>query len=77
MDIQKLIGDQTIDIDCPNCEHQFPVKFKELSVEGNTLQCPACQATIGVAHKEDFDSEIKSGNKSLNNFEQTIKNLGK
>ncbi len=77
LSLNKLFGEQEIEITCPGCEHQFPVKLKETMQDGNTIQCPSCQRSITIQHDDSAKQGLADIEKSLKNFESTLKNFGK
>lgn len=77
LDLESLVGDQTIDFECPSCESTVTATFKELSHEGNQIKCPNCQENITITHDENFKQTLHSANKLLRDFERTVRKLGK
>lgn len=77
LDINDLIGDADIDMECPNCDHEFSVKADKVLRKNAEVKCPACQASIKIQHDESVDRSIKSTNKALKDFERSLKRFGK
>ena len=77
LNLESLFGDADLDIECPGCGHQFPVKLKEVMHEGNEVQCPSCKESIGINHEGGTAQELKKADKALKDLEKTLKNFGK
>lgn len=77
MDLDKLIGDQRIEIECPGCNRAFKVKFKEISRDGATVRCPRCSRDIAISHSAESERSLRNANKALRDLERTLKRLGK
>lgn len=84
MDLESLFGDEKLDIDCPQCQSKFSVRFKEVLTDGNIVQCSHCKVDIHLNHDEttqktltDSDKALKEFNKTMNKLEKTFKKFGK
>lgn len=84
LDLESLFGNEDIEIDCPQCQSKFSVKFREIMTDGNIVQCPHCQVDIQLNHDEttkktlsDVDHAFGEFNKSFKKFERTLKKFGK
>lgn len=77
LNLESLFGDADLDMDCPECNHQFKVKFKQLSKAGNKVKCPRCREDITITHDSKTKKELKSVDKSLEDLDKAFKNFGK
>lgn len=77
LDLDSVFGDQELNFQCPGCGHRFPVKFRELSREGNEVLCPSCRRSIVINHTAETRRGLQQVNKSLQDLERTLKRLGK
>jgi uncharacterized paraquat-inducible protein A len=73
-DIESLLGDAEIEINCPNCSAEIPVKLNDA---GNTIVCPKCCVKINLDKDDSFDESMKSANSSLDQLKKTLDNFGK
>lgn len=77
IDLETLFGDEDLDIDCPQCQSSFKVKFREVMTDGNTVQCPHCQVDIQLNHDETTKKTLSDVDKALGEFNRTLNKLGK
>ncbi len=77
LDMESVFGDQPLEMQCPGCEYQFTVKFKDVMKEGNQVICPGCNEPIQIKHDETTTKTLRDGEKALKEFEKTLKNFGK
>lgn len=76
LDLNSFFGDQDIDVECPNCNHEFGVNFKIITVEGSSVQCPNCDTEIVFNHDETTKKTLKDTQKAIKDFEKTLKKFG-
>jgi len=77
IDLESLFGDENLDIDCPQCQSSFSVKFKKIMVDGSVVKCPHCQVDIQLNHDETTKKTLSDADKALRKFDKSLKNLEK
>jgi len=77
IDLESLFGGEEIDIDCPQCQSNFKVKFEEIMNDGSIVKCPHCQVDIQLNHDETTKKTLSDADKALRKFDKTLKNLEK
>jgi len=77
IDLESLFDGEEIDIDCPQCQSNFKVKFEEIMNDGSIVKCPHCQVNIQLNHDETTKKTLSDADKALRKFDKTLKNLEK
>lgn len=72
-----MFGDAKLDMNCPNCEKEFKVKYKQLSKPGNKIKCPHCRENITITQDNKTKRELDGANKALKDLDKTFKNFDK
>lgn len=73
-DLMSLIGNDTLEMNCPNCNAKVPFT---LNSAGKSIECPQCKVKINLNKSNDFDENIDTTKDSLKELEETINNFGK
>ncbi len=69
------IGKQIIDVKCPNCKRVHKISLNDVKKSKKKL-C-GCKTEITFSDDGTVKKSINSINKSLKNFQNTIKKIGK
>lgn len=77
VDLEKLLGDQQIELECPGCNRAFKVKFKDISRDGAKMRCPGCGRDIAISHSAESQRTLRNVNKALRDLERSLKRLGR
>lgn len=65
----EVIGDEEIDIDCPNCGQDFSVKLGQI---GETVTCPHCGGKTKLVEDSNGLNEIAA---DMADLEKTLGEL--
>lgn len=68
INLDSLIGDEKVDMNCPGCGHKFKVKFKNISKSGSKVKCPKCRSNITVEQDNKTKRDFRETNKILKKF---------
>lgn len=77
LNLESIFGDAELDMDCPGCNRNFKVKYKQLSKSGNKVRCPHCREDIKITHDNKTKREISKADKELNKLDKSLKKFGK
>lgn len=77
LDLNKLLGDKSRDIECPNCSRPFKVELKKLFQKGSVVHCPHCNASISFEQLPETTKAIDRVNSALKDLEKTIKKFNR
>jgi DNA-directed RNA polymerase subunit RPC12/RpoP len=72
-DLMSLIGNDELELDCPNCNAKIPFT---LNSANEPIECPKCNSKISLQKSADFDETVEASNDALKEFENTLKNFG-
>lgn len=75
--LESLFGDDKIDIDCPQCQHRFKVKFKDVMKDGVVVNCPSCRTDIELQHDDTTKKTLHDAGRSAQNFDKSLEKLDK
>lgn len=75
--LNKLFGDEKLSVNCPVCNHTFKVKFRQVTKDGSTIQCPACKTNIKLEHDSTTKKTLRDCEKATREFEKSLKDLEK
>ncbi|WP_442951508.1 MJ0042-type zinc finger domain-containing protein [Paenibacillus sp. GYB004] len=75
--LESLFGDEKIDIDCPQCQNRFKVKFKQVAKDGSIVSCPSCHTNIELRHDDTTKKTLTDADKASRDFEKTLNQLDK
>ena len=68
---REKIMDLEAEVACPGCKRKMKIKVKDM-VPGHTKNCPSCKAEITFTGDDG-----RKAQKSLDDFQKTLKNLFK
>lgn len=77
LNLSELYGKQSIDIQCPSCDHKFKVKFDNLLKNNNIIKCSNCNNDIKIEHDSTTKKTLHDTDKALKDFEKSLKKLFK
>lgn len=74
LNFNSIFGNKEISTNCPMCKSPMKIKLNQV---GTTIHCPFCKKSIDLKAGNNFNSNKKSIDKSLNQLNRTLKNFGK
>ena len=74
LNFDSIFGNKEISANCPICKSPIKIRLNQV---GTTIHCPVCKKSIDLKAGNNFNSNKKSIDKSLNELNRTLKNFGK
>lgn len=75
--LESLFGDEKIEVDCPSCDLEFYISFKDVMNDKSIVQCPGCRQDIEFVHDETTKNTLTNSDKALKKFDKSLKELNK
>jgi transcription elongation factor Elf1 len=75
--LDDFFGDQSIDFNCPSCDHLFEIPFSIATQERSIVICPSCNVNIELNHDETTKETLEDVDKSLEEFNKATDRLSK
>ena len=77
LDLNKMYGDQKVDIKCDACEKIFQVPFMAVVEDESSFVCPHCQSDNIINHDETTRKTLSDIKKSLDEYNKKIEKFNK